>query len=153
MMWKWVWSVFTFEHLIYEVWSIRLIPLLCLGQEELRPVLVWDFYSIEFWFVAHISGHPVGPEMLETGYHSPLNKISEEHISEAEAWKHPGRICFKMVYFRMYLLEHFWNLVFVFVTICSLISIVKPTRCTSVSNLFYFRMTLYMFWAVFPSAC
>ena len=31
------------------------------------------------------------------------------------------------------------------------ISIVKPTRCTNVSNLFYFGMTLYMFWAVFPS--
>ena len=26
-----------------------------------------------------------------------------------------------------------------------LISIVKPTRCASVSNLFYFVMTLYMF--------
>jgi len=31
------------------------------------------------------------------------------------------------------------------------ISIVKPTRYTSVSNLFYFGMTLYMFGAVFPS--
>ena len=31
------------------------------------------------------------------------------------------------------------------------ISIVKPTRCTSVSNLFYFGMTLYMFRTVFPS--
>ena len=30
-------------------------------------------------------------------------------------------------------------------------SIVKPTRCTTVSNLFYFGMTLYMFRAVFPS--
>ena len=28
---------------------------------------------------------------------------------------------------------------------------VKPTRCTNVSNLFYFAMTLYMFRAVFPS--
>jgi len=83
MMWKWLWSVFTFEHLKYEVWSIRLIPLLCLlGQEELRLALVWDFYSIEFWFVADISGHPVGPEMLVTGYHSPLHKISEERISD-----------------------------------------------------------------------
>jgi len=27
----------------------------------------------------------------------------------------------------------------------------KPTRCTSVSNLFYFGMTLYMFRTVFPS--
>ena len=32
-----------------------------------------------------------------------------------------------------------------------LISIVKPTRCTNVSNLFYFGMTLYMFRTVFPS--
>ena len=31
------------------------------------------------------------------------------------------------------------------------ISIVKPTRCTNVSNLFYFGMTLYMFRTVFPS--
>jgi len=30
-------------------------------------------------------------------------------------------------------------------------SIVKPTRCTKVSNLFYFRMTLYMFRTIFPS--
>jgi len=27
----------------------------------------------------------------------------------------------------------------------NIISIVKPTRCTNVSNLFYFGMTLYMF--------
>ena len=32
-----------------------------------------------------------------------------------------------------------------------LIPIVKPTRCTNVSNLFYFGMTLYMFRTVFPS--
>ena len=32
-----------------------------------------------------------------------------------------------------------------------LISIVKPTRCTNVSNLFYFGMTLDMFRMVFPS--
>jgi len=31
------------------------------------------------------------------------------------------------------------------------ITIVKPTRCTNVSNLFYFGMTLYMFQTVFPS--
>ena len=31
------------------------------------------------------------------------------------------------------------------------ISIVKPTRCTNVWNLFYFGMTLYMFRTVFPS--
>jgi len=31
--------------------------------------------------------------------------------------------------------------------ICS----IKPTRCTNVSNLFYFGMTLYMFQTVFPS--
>ena len=31
------------------------------------------------------------------------------------------------------------------------ISIVKPTRCNSVSNFFYFEMTLYMFRTVFPS--
>ena len=30
-------------------------------------------------------------------------------------------------------------------------STVKPTRCTTVSNLFYFGMTLYMFRTVFPS--
>jgi len=29
-------------------------------------------------------------------------------------------------------------------------STVKPTRCTNVSNLFYFEMTLYMFRTVFP---
>jgi len=34
---------------------------------------------------------------------------------------------------------------------CNIISIVKPTRCTSVSNLFYFGMALYMFRTVFPS--
>jgi len=33
----------------------------------------------------------------------------------------------------------------------NIISIVKPTRCTTVSNLFYFRMTLYTFRTVFPS--
>jgi len=32
-----------------------------------------------------------------------------------------------------------------------LISVVKPTRCTNVSNLFYFGKTLYMFQTVFPS--
>jgi len=31
------------------------------------------------------------------------------------------------------------------------ISVVRPTRCTNVSNLFYFGMTLYMFRTVFPS--
>jgi len=34
---------------------------------------------------------------------------------------------------------------------CNIISIVKPSRCTSVSNLFYFGMTLYMFRTVFSS--
>ena len=33
----------------------------------------------------------------------------------------------------------------------TLVPTVKPTRCTNVSNLFYFRMTLYMFRTVFPS--
>ena len=33
----------------------------------------------------------------------------------------------------------------------NIISTVKPTRCTKVSNLFYFGMTLYMFRTVFPS--
>ena len=33
----------------------------------------------------------------------------------------------------------------------NIISTVKPTRCTNVSNLFYFGMTLYMFRTVFPS--
>jgi len=32
-----------------------------------------------------------------------------------------------------------------------IISIAKPTRCTNVSNLFYFGMILYMFQTVFPS--
>ena len=31
------------------------------------------------------------------------------------------------------------------------VSIVKPTRCTNVSNIFYFGMALYMFRTVFPS--
>ena len=33
----------------------------------------------------------------------------------------------------------------------NIISIAKPTRCTNVSNLLYFGMTLYMFRTVFPS--
>ena len=33
----------------------------------------------------------------------------------------------------------------------NIISILKPTRCSSVSNLFYFGITLYMFHTVFPS--
>ena len=33
----------------------------------------------------------------------------------------------------------------------NIISIVKPTRCTDLSNLFYSEMTLYMFRTVFPS--
>ena len=33
----------------------------------------------------------------------------------------------------------------------NIISIVKPTRRTNVSNLFYFGMTLYLFRTVFPS--
>ena len=33
----------------------------------------------------------------------------------------------------------------------NLVCVVKPNRCTNVSNLFYFGMTLYMFRAVFPS--
>jgi len=33
----------------------------------------------------------------------------------------------------------------------NIISIVKPTRYTNVSNLFYLGMTLYMFRTVFPS--
>ena len=36
-------------------------------------------------------------------------------------------------------------------TCTDIISIVKPTRCTNVSNLFHFWMILYMFWTVFPS--
>ena len=31
------------------------------------------------------------------------------------------------------------------------ISVLKPTRCTDVSNSFYFGMILYMFRTVFPS--
>ena len=37
------------------------------------------------------------------------------------------------------------------VGIVHIISTVKPTRCTTVSNLFYFWMTHYMFRTVFPS--
>jgi len=33
----------------------------------------------------------------------------------------------------------------------TIISIVKLNRCTNVSNLFYFGMTLHMFRTVFPS--
>jgi len=33
----------------------------------------------------------------------------------------------------------------------NIVSILKPTRCTNVSNLFYFGMTLYVFWTVLPS--
>ena len=33
----------------------------------------------------------------------------------------------------------------------NVIYIAKPTRCTDVSNLFYFEMKLYMFRTVFPS--
>ena len=33
----------------------------------------------------------------------------------------------------------------------NVISRIKPTRCTDVSNLFYSGMTLYMFRTVFPS--
>jgi len=33
----------------------------------------------------------------------------------------------------------------------NIISIVKPTRCINVSNLFYFARALYMFRTVFPS--
>jgi len=36
-------------------------------------------------------------------------------------------------------------------TVKKIISVVKPTRCTNVSNLFYFGMTLYMFRTVFLS--
>jgi len=36
-------------------------------------------------------------------------------------------------------------------SLSEIISIVKPTRCTNASNLFYFGMTLYMFRTVFPS--
>jgi len=34
---------------------------------------------------------------------------------------------------------------------CNIISTVKPTRRTNVSNLFYFGMIIYMFRTVFPS--
>jgi len=33
----------------------------------------------------------------------------------------------------------------------NIISIIKPTRCTNVSNVFYFGMTIYVFRTVFPS--
>jgi len=36
-------------------------------------------------------------------------------------------------------------------TMTLLVPIVTPTRCTSFSNLFYFEITLYVFWTVFPS--
>jgi len=38
-----------------------------------------------------------------------------------------------------------------FLSLHPIMSIVKPTICTNVSNLFYFGMTLYMFRTVFPS--
>jgi len=38
-----------------------------------------------------------------------------------------------------------------FVDSVIIISIVKPTRCTNFSNIFYFGITLYMFRMVFPS--
>ena len=44
-----------------------------------------------------------------------------------------------------------WSVVCSTFTQLQIISIVKPTRCTNVSNLFYFGITLYMFRAVFPS--
>jgi len=43
------------------------------------------------------------------------------------------------------------QLYFVKIQLSITIFIVKPTRCTSVSNLFYFEMTLYMLRAVIPS--
>jgi len=38
-----------------------------------------------------------------------------------------------------------------FLKLCVAISIVKPARCTDISNLLYFGITLYMFRTVFPS--
>jgi len=53
---------------------------------------------------------------------------------------------------RLLLTKYFTtNLLFIGPMDRNIISIVKPTRCTNVSNLFYFRMTLYMFQMVFPS--
>jgi len=57
---------------------------------------------------------------------------------------------------RSYLVENL-KLILIFYKICYtnknevLISIVKPNRCTSVSNFFYFGLTLYMFRTVVPS--
>jgi len=43
------------------------------------------------------------------------------------------------------------DIMFILMSANYYISIVKPTRCTNVSNLFNFGMTLYMFRTVFPS--
>ena len=43
------------------------------------------------------------------------------------------------------------NMTFIGSCFVTYISVVKPTRCTNVWNLFYFGMILYMFRTVFPS--
>jgi len=58
--------------------------------------------------------------------------------------------------FRSYSVKNL-KLILIFYKICYtnknevLISVVKPKRCTNVSNLFYFGLTLYMFRTVVPS--
>ena len=53
-------------------------------------------------------------------------------------------------YCYIFLIITFFYLTFIGPCIAICISIVKPTRFTNVSNVFYFGMTLYMFRMVFP---
>jgi hypothetical protein len=82
LMWKWLWPVFRFEHFKYEVWSVRHTSTVLVGPGGVASCAHLGFLQIEFWFVADVSGHPVGPKMLVTGYHSLLHKVSEVRISD-----------------------------------------------------------------------
>jgi len=59
------------------------------------------------------------------------------------------------VVFFFHIIQSDWSLVNIFdvhrTVHRTIISKVKPTRCTNVLNLFYFGMALYMFGTVFPS--
>ena len=64
------------------------------------------------------------------------------------------RLCgYRTVKFNLY--EQFKNnfevVIYKFDVHRNIVSIVKPTKCTNVSNLFCFGTTLYTFWTVFPS--
>ena len=72
---------------------------------------------------------------------------------------------FSITTYKMWGLELFWSVVLLFVSwesVCQryselklkdyeVASTVKPTRCTSFLNLFYFKVVLYMFRTVFRS--